>query len=60
MEINVPVKNQDGSLSFTATLSEPQVQAVLQFGLNMAMGMGIASQLINLPEQTIDGPTSVQ
>lgn len=45
MKIEVPVFNDDGSLSFTASLSENEVKTILQFGLNMAVAMGIASQM---------------
>jgi len=47
MKIEVPVRNEDGSLAFTATMNEKEVQAVLQFGLNMATAMGITSQLLS-------------
>lgn len=42
----MPVQNQDGSVQFVANLSEKEIQAVLQFGLNMALAMGVASHLI--------------
>ena len=44
MRLEVPVQNEDGSLKMTMVLDAPQVQALLQFGINMAMAMGIASQ----------------
>ncbi len=47
MQIQVPVKNEDGSLAFTASMNEKETQAVLQFGLNMALSMGIMSQLLS-------------
>lgn len=47
MKIEVPVQNEDGSLAFTAIMNEKEVQAVLQFGLNMATAMGITSQLLS-------------
>lgn len=47
MRIEVPVQNDDGTLAFTATMNEKEVQAVLQFGLNMATAMGITSQLLS-------------
>lgn len=50
MIISVPVRNQDGSLQFEATLNEKQVQALLQFAMNMAMGMGMLNQLTEVPE----------
>ncbi len=62
MQIEVPVKNPDGSIMFTTTLNEKETQAILQFGINMALGMGILSQLIpsqatNLP---MEAPEHVQ
>lgn len=45
MKIEVPVFNEDGSLRFNAVLSEPELQAVLQFGLNAAIGSGLAHHL---------------
>lgn len=47
MQIQVPVKNEDGTLAFTASMNEKETQAVLQFGLNMALSMGIMSQLLS-------------
>lgn len=44
MKIELPVLNEDGSLKATMVLDAPQVQALLQFGINMAMAMGIASE----------------
>lgn len=57
MKIEVPVQNQDGSVQFIANLNEKEIQAVLQFGLNMALAMGIASQLI---EQEVPINATVQ
>lgn len=45
MKISEVVKNDDGSVSFHNELSVKETQAVLQFGMNMAMAMGILSQL---------------
>jgi hypothetical protein len=52
MKLEVPVRNEDGSLAFTAIMNEKEVQAVLQFGLNMATAMGITSQLLS-PENIV-------
>lgn len=45
MKIEVPVYNEDGSVKFTASLNEGELQAVLQFGLNAAIGSGLAQHL---------------
>ncbi len=43
MQVKVPVVNQeDGSVQFEASLSERELQVILQFGLNMALASGIA------------------
>jgi hypothetical protein len=47
MKIEVPVHDAEGNLQFTAVMNEKEVQAVLQFGLNMATAMGITSQLLS-------------
>ena len=44
MQINVPLKNEDGSVTFNATLNERQLQAVLQFGLGFLLATGLAAQ----------------
>ena len=46
MQIQVPVLNEDGSLKFEVSMSEKEVQTVLQFGLNMGISMGIASSMV--------------
>jgi hypothetical protein len=43
MKVTVPVKNEDGTLKFEATLSEKELHAVLEFGLNMMCVMGLMS-----------------
>jgi len=45
MKIEVPVFNDDGSVKFTATLSEQQASVLLQFAMNLAMATGIAAHL---------------
>jgi len=50
MIINVPVQAPDGSIQFTAVMNEQQVQALLQFGMNMAFAMGIASTFTTQPD----------
>ena len=47
MQIQVPVKNDEGAVEFTATMNDKEIQAVLQFGLNIALSMGIMSQLLS-------------
>ena len=59
MKIEVPVVDDQGNLKYTATLTEKEVQAVLQFGLNMAIAMGIASSIMKTPESTNES-TSLQ
>lgn len=46
MQLSLPIKQEDGNVKFELTLSSEQVQAIVQFGLNIAMSMGITSQLI--------------
>lgn len=43
MIIDVPVKDANGVLQFTATLDEKQTQAILQFGLNFLMATGLSA-----------------
>jgi hypothetical protein len=45
MKIEVPVFNEDGSVKFTATLSEAQAAVLLQFAINLSMATGIAAHL---------------
>jgi hypothetical protein len=45
MKIEVPVFNEDGSVQFTANLTEAQAQVLLQFAMNLAMATGIAVHL---------------
>lgn len=53
MIIEVPVKNADGSLQFTASLDEKQTQAILQFGLNFLMATGLSAAYgVVAPEDT--------
>lgn len=57
MQIDVPVLDDQGNLKYTATLTEKEVQAVLQFGLNMALAMGIASSIMKTPDSTNESLT---
>lgn len=41
MIIDVPVKNEDGSLKFTQTLNAEQAQVLLQFALNFLTSAGL-------------------
>jgi hypothetical protein len=43
MILDVPIKNQDGSLAMTLTLDGPQTQALLQFALNFLASKGLAA-----------------
>lgn len=43
MILDVPVFNKDGSVKFSATMDEKQVQAILQFGLNFLLSTGLAA-----------------
>ena len=45
MKIDVPVYDEDGTVKFNASLSEGELQAVLQFGLNLAIASGISNTL---------------
>lgn len=47
MQVSIPLQNEDGSLKYEVVMNEKEVQAVLQFGLNMAMAMGITAELVN-------------
>lgn len=60
MQIQVPVKNEDGTLAFTASMNEKETQAVLQFGLNMALSMGIMSQLLSPDSLSAAGSDELQ
>lgn len=51
MKINVPLLNEDGSLKTELSLNDKEVQALLQFGLNMATAMGIAQQFYSEPDE---------
>lgn len=53
MIIDVPVKDANGVLQFTATLDEKQTQAILQFGLNFLMATGLSAAYgVVAPEET--------
>lgn len=53
MIIEVPVKDANGTLQFTATLDEKQTQAILQFGLNFLMATGLSAAYgVVAPEET--------
>lgn len=56
MQVKVPVYDENGNIEFTATMNEKEVQTVLQFGLNVAISMGITSQLLS-PE-SLEAPTT--
>jgi hypothetical protein len=43
MILDVPIKNQDGSLAMTLTLDGPQTQALLQFAINFLASSGLAA-----------------
>jgi hypothetical protein len=43
MIIEVPVFNEDGSLNFTAKVSEKEAQMLLQFALNLSVVAGLIS-----------------
>jgi hypothetical protein len=43
VQVNVPVRNDDGSTKFEVTLDDKQMQAILQFGLNFLVAAGLAS-----------------
>ena len=60
MKLSVPVYNNDGELQYTATMNEKEVQAVLQFGLNMATAMGITSQLLSTDSVEAGGGNELQ
>ena len=41
----VPVYNEDGTVKLTVVLGENELQTLLQFGMNMAVAMGIAGSM---------------
>jgi len=41
MKIDIPVRNEDGSVSATFTANEHQVQALLEFALNFMIMAGL-------------------
>lgn len=46
MEVSVPVENEDGTVKFTVTLTTEQHQALLKYGMSMALSMGLAAHLL--------------
>jgi len=46
LEVTIPVENDDGSVKFDVTMTPEQHKAILKFGLSMALGMGLAAQLL--------------
>lgn len=53
MRVSIPLLNEDGSLKTEISLNEKEVQALLQFGLNMATAMGIAQQYMPDEDETV-------
>lgn len=43
MKLEVPIINEDGSVKFTQTVDEKQVQILLQFALNFLVATGMAA-----------------
>lgn len=55
MKVTVPVKELDGTLKFEAVVSEKEMQAILEFGLNMLCTLGLMAtpkkgELVDLTE----------
>ncbi len=51
MILDVPIKNQDGSLAMTLTLDAQQTQALLQFAINFLSSSGLAAAYGITPPQ---------
>lgn len=61
MIIDVPVRNEDGSIRATLTMDEQQMQAILQFGLNFLLATGLAASYgVSMPGEEDDGQTSLK
>jgi hypothetical protein len=43
MVVDVPVRNEDGSIKFNVTMDDKQIQSILQFGLNFLVATGMAA-----------------
>lgn len=54
MKINLLQKNEDGSVKCELTVHEKELVAIAQFGLNMAVSMGIMSQLADEDDEQLD------
>ena len=46
MEVSVPVENENGTVKFDVTLNAEQHQALLKYGMSMALAMGLAAHLL--------------
>lgn len=52
MNIDVPVRHEDGSIRCTLTLDDKQMQTILQFGVNFLVATGLAASYnIELPDE---------
>jgi hypothetical protein len=55
MIIDVPVRNEDGTIRATLTMDEQQMQAILQFGLNFLLATGLAASYgVSMPGEKED------
>lgn len=43
MKLDVPIRAEDGTISFNVTLDDAQIQSILQFGLNFLVATGMAA-----------------
>ncbi len=50
MKIDVTTKNDDGSISFNASLNKAEVNTLLQYAVNNLMAMGYVFDTRLLPE----------
>lgn len=54
MLVNNVQQAEDKSIVFTGTLTAPEVEIVVSFGINALMSMGLLHMLPNLHQQEMD------
>lgn len=54
MHVNNVQQKDDKSLVFTGTLTPPEVEIVVSFGINALMSMGLLHMLPNLHKEELD------
>lgn len=58
--IDVATFNDDGSINATFSLNPEQAQAVLQFGLNLAIASGLSAEIGIMTEDDFDEDDTLQ